>query len=91
MINLTRVRDVLAEIEELVDDLDGIDLDETKAVESQTKGKARQERARRSQELQLLGNRLELAASLVRIEYWHARGEQDPLDPARIPPGEDAD
>ena len=31
-----------------------------------------------SQTLNLMGDRLELAASLVRIEYWVARGHADP-------------
>lgn len=79
MIDLNRVRHVLDEAQELVDDLHGLQLDDSTAVTSQSKGKARQERAQRSQELQLLATRLELAAALVRNEYWFARGEPDPL------------
>lgn len=82
MIELNRVRNVLAEVQELVETLDGVDLDETDALTSQSKSKSRAEKAARSQELQLLANRLELAASLVRVEYWHARGESDPLAPS---------
>lgn len=83
MIDLNRVRDVLDEARSLIDDLHGLHLDDSNAVTSQSKGKLRQERAHRSQELQLLATRLELAASLVRNEYWFARGEDDPLQPNR--------
>lgn len=83
MIKLTRVRNVLAEINEMVDELDGVDLDETDAVTSQSKGEARKVKAQRSQDLQLLANRFELGAALVRNEYWFARGEQDPIDQGR--------
>lgn len=80
MINLNRVRAVLSEVQALVDDLDGVDLDETDALTSQTKSKKREIKAQRSQDLNLLATRLELAANLVRVEYWYARGEQDPLN-----------
>lgn len=83
MINLTQTRDVMTEALELVDELHGIDLDDSDAVTSQSKGQQRQLRAQRSQELQLLASRLELAAQLVRVEYWYARGESDPLNPDR--------
>jgi hypothetical protein len=83
MIDLTKVRAVLDDANSLIGDLDGLDLDDSTAVTSQSKGKARQERAQRSQELQLLATRLELAAALVRCEYWFARGEPDPLNPNR--------
>lgn len=83
MIDLTRARDVLSEVGELIDELHGVDLDETDALTSQSKGQLRQQRAQRSQELQLLASRLELAAQLVKIEYWYARGESDPLDTDR--------
>lgn len=83
MIDLTRVRSVLKEAQTLIDDLDGLDFDDTEAVTSQSKGHARQVRAQRSQDLQLLATRFELAASLVRVEFWYARGENDPLNPER--------
>jgi len=79
MIDLNRVRAVLDEVDELIEDLDGLDLDETDAVTSQSKGEARRFKAQKSQDMQLLANRLELAAALVRIEYWAARGNGDPL------------
>lgn len=83
MIDLTPTRNVLIEAGELIDELHGIDLDDSEAVTSQSKGALRQLRAQRSQELQLLASRLELAAQLVRVEYWYARGESDPLNPER--------
>lgn len=83
MIDLTRVRNVLREANEIIDDLHGKDLDETAAITSQSKGQLRQERAQMSQDLQLLAGRLELAAQLTRVEYWYARGESDPLAPER--------
>jgi len=83
VIDLTRVRIVLAEVGALVEELDGAELDETAAIDSQTKSKARSIRAKRSQNLQLIAGRLELAAQLVRNEYWFARGEIDPLNPER--------
>lgn len=79
LIDFKMVRDVLQDIGELVDDLDGIDLDESDAITSQSKGRHRQERARISQDLNLLADRLDLAAQLVRVQYWKARGEEDPL------------
>lgn len=83
MINLSRVKAILAEAEAIVSELDGTELDETNAVASQTKSKAREVRARKSQDLNLLADRLQLAAQLVRTEYWFARGESDPIDERR--------
>lgn len=80
VIDLTRVRKVLNEASTLVGRLDGLDLDETNAVASQSKSRSRQERAQASQDLNLLASRLELAAQLVRVEYWAARGEPNPLE-----------
>jgi hypothetical protein len=78
MIDLSRVCAVLADADALIESLDGRDLDESDAIGSQSKGLARQERARLSQDLSLLADRLEYAASLVRVEYWQARGKEDP-------------
>lgn len=83
MIDLSKVRNVLEEIGELVAELDGQDLDETGAIDSQSSGRSRQERARLSQSLNLLATRFELAASLTRVEYWYARGDGDPTNPFR--------
>lgn len=83
MIDLSRVQDVLREVNTLIAELHGADLNEERAVEDQSKGNARRTRARMSQDLNLLAARLEFAAHLVKNEYWFARGEQDPLDPHR--------
>lgn len=83
MINLSLVRNVVDDVVDLITTLDGIELDESDAVTSQSKGEARRIRAQRSQDLQLLASRLELAAQLVRVEYWYARGERDPINPER--------
>lgn len=84
MIDLTRVRACLKDADRLVTTLDGQSLDETDALTSQSKGAARVRKAEMSQDLQLLATRLELAAALVRVEYWYARGEDDPLTPGRF-------
>lgn len=83
MINLSTVKALLGDVQTLVDGLDGVDLNEEDALTSQSKGRARQERARKSQDLNLLAHRLRLAAELVQNEYWYARGEGDPLQPRR--------
>lgn len=82
MIDMTGVLIVLREVSTLVEDLNGIDLDETNAIASQSKGRSRRERAQASQDLNLLASRLELAAQLVRVQYWAARGESNPLEGA---------
>lgn len=83
MIDLGHVKGILAEAEALVAELHGVELNEERAVEDQTKNRTRVERARLSQDLNLLAGRLDLAAELVRNEYWFARGEDDPLNPDR--------
>lgn len=83
MIDLTTVQRVLDEAHQLATDLHGEDLNERDALVSQSKGAARVRKAQLSQDLQLLATRLELAAQLVRVEYWHARGESDPINPDR--------
>lgn len=83
MIDLSMVRACLATATQLIEDLDGKELDETDAVTSQSRGELRKVKAQRSQDLQLLATRLELAGALVRNEYWYARGEQDPTRPQR--------
>lgn len=80
---MSAVRRALEDAIDLIAQLDGNELDETTAIASQSRGQARRERAQMSQDLQLLATRLELAASLVRVEYWHARGERDPVNPDR--------
>jgi hypothetical protein len=84
VIRLSDVRRILdGEVREILTELDGVDLDDTSAIASQTKTKAREARAEMSKSLLLLADRLDLCASLVRREYWFARGEIDPLNPDR--------
>ena len=96
MVDLGRVRVILVEVDALVDELDGVDLDERTAVENQSPpsrhnrdrtaaGDIRRERARQSQSLNLLADRLHLAAAMVRVEYWFARGHADPTETPRDP------
>lgn len=79
MIDLNQTRTILEECLDLVEELDGIEHADT--GDNRTKG--REERVLRSRQLQLLSDRLSLASSLVRNEYWVARGEHDPLDAVR--------
>jgi hypothetical protein len=79
VIDLSKVTKIVLEVEELINNLHGVDLDETNAVTSQSKSRTRTERAQVSQDLNLLSDRLLLASSLVRSEYWKARGVRDPL------------
>lgn len=83
-IDLSRVVSTLTDVDALIDALDGKELDETEAIGNQSKGAARQERARTSQDLSLLADRLDAAAALVRLEYWSARGKGDPTRIERI-------
>ena len=80
---MTQAQAVLDECRDLVTSLHGQDLDESNAIDSQSKGEARKRKAELSQDLNFLATRLELAAALVRIEYWWARGEADPTNPGR--------
>lgn len=81
MIDLHRVRAILEEAERVVDELDGQDLDERQALgNSQSKSLDRQQRAAMSQALNQLADRLQLASTLVRNEYWVARGASNPLE-----------
>lgn len=83
MIDLTNAQRALDEANTLMSFLDGVELNESDALTSQSRGEARKIKAQHSQNLQLLANRLELAAALVRTEYWFARGEADPCRPDR--------
>jgi hypothetical protein len=69
-INLTKVREVLHEVDEVVDDLDG-------RWHNDSRPKPSHERAATSRQLQFLATRLELAAALTRSEYWAAKGYTD--------------
>lgn len=73
-INLSKVDNILEEADRLLTELDGKPLDETL---NPSKAQAREIRVQRSRDLQQLAHLLELGATLVRNEYWHARGGQD--------------
>jgi len=74
VIQLDNVRKLLDRADVLVTELDGQPLDERSHGDEQ-----KTQRIARSRHLQELANHLELAASLVRHEYWIARGAADPL------------
>lgn len=67
-VDLRGVRAVVGEIQDLIDDLDGVDLDERTAIGEQSGGQARKQRARLSQNLNLLSDRFGYAEQLVRIQ-----------------------
>lgn len=79
MIDLAIVLTILDEVTKGAARLHQQDLDETNAVQSSARTNIRAERAQKSQDLQYLAGRLELAAALIRNEYWIARGKPDPL------------
>lgn len=90
MIDLRKVREVLKDCDDIVESLHGVDHDDPAVDTEQLSGSRRRAtaedraaKAERSKSMLLLKDRLELAASLVAIEYWYARGEIDPLDPER--------
>lgn len=67
VINVKGVRAIVGEIQRLIKQLDGVDLDERTAVVSGGAGDGKH-RARLSQNLNLLGDRFGYAAQLVRIQ-----------------------
>lgn len=76
----------LAILDETADQMESINARSHSDPDPHGSGGTKEERAdkaRVSATLQLISTRLELAASLVRIEYWFARGETDPLNPER--------
>lgn len=79
MINFDHVLTILDDACAQAASLDGTHLDETQALTAQFQGAARQQRAHLSQALLHLAHRLDLAAELVRSEYFVARGYPDPL------------
>lgn len=86
MIDLQAVKDLLAECSGIVDELDGQEHSDSQVSPGSRNEETRAERAakvHRSKSLQLLSDRLDLAAALVRNEYWFSRGEADPLNPDR--------
>lgn len=78
-IDLTDVSRIVDKAYDTIDRLDGQVYDDRTAVTSQSKGRARQDNARLGQSLNRLADHLELAAKLVRNEYWAARGDGDSM------------
>lgn len=78
-IDLSKARTILTEVSTLLDALEGVDLDERTALD-EPPGDERSAKARQSQTLNLAADRLEYAAQLVRVQYWHVRGHADPTD-----------
>lgn len=78
MIDLSRVQAVLLEdVAPLLEELDGLDVEDPDSVDSQTKSRERTFRAERSRELLFLADRLDLAAAFARAEYWTLKGERE--------------
>jgi hypothetical protein len=75
-IDLSIVKAVIDDCELLITDLDGQNLDD-RFNHNTDKAEAREHKVRLSRDLQRLAHQLELAATLVRNEYWHARGGPD--------------
>lgn len=81
-INVTHALGLLDDVMNRLEDLNGRSHHDPDPTQRISKNDAR-EKARVASELQLISSRLELTAALVRNEYWHARGEADPLNPGR--------
>lgn len=77
MIRLDMVIDLIEASDTIIDALNGQPLDERLQGAECREDKA--VRIERSRQLQELANHLELAAALVRHEYWVARGAIDPI------------
>jgi chaperonin cofactor prefoldin len=93
VIQLEQVRAILRECEALIDELDGLEHDDSsmKAERgSVTRKQAdREHKTYVSKSLLFLDDRLRLAASLVSNEYWFARGERDAFNADREEPDVD--
>ena len=77
-INLNKTRDVVEECLGALDDLNGRRHDDPDDCGTRSE---RHERAATSRQLHFLATRLELAAALVRSEYWTAKGFPDHINP----------
>lgn len=92
MIDLSTTRRVLDECLDLIESLDGQELDDSFTGPRSRHEETREEkrlRAERSKSLMLLAQRLAFAEQLVLNEYWYAKGEPDLLNPDRDKPEED--
>lgn len=75
MLNLATVKQVLEDSTGMVNDLHGMDLEDLDAHEHK-----RRKVAEVTRDLLQLADQLVLASSLVRNEYWFAKGYRDSLD-----------
>jgi hypothetical protein len=73
VIDLNEVQALVDDAQELIRALHGQDLDESRAIEDQSKGKRRRERARTSADIRRLADTFHHAGSLTTQEYWKAR------------------
>lgn len=87
MIDLSKVKSIMVEVEALIAELDGREYDDQKAWDTAKDGRpgraSREERAKIAKQLQLLAVHFEMAAALARNEYWFGKGEVDPLNRRR--------
>lgn len=81
MIRLTAARAALDDVAVLIAEVDGVQLQDWPDQEGDRH--ARKEKAQLTRKLLLIADRLDLAAQLVRAEYWFAKGEPDILQPER--------
>lgn len=69
MIKLDVVSSILDGCKDVVHQLDGLEVDDTESI-----SRKRELAAEANRDLLFLADQLHLAASLVKNEYWHAKG-----------------
>lgn len=79
MIDLSQTRRILNDAWEVLEDLDGLDLEDPQSItahrQSAEARAAREERAQASRDLLMLADRLAAAEATVRDRYWKFKGE----------------
>lgn len=84
MIDLTQTRTIINDAWEILEDLDGLDLDDGDGiVENRNNSAAKQariERAQTSRDLLMLADRLAAAEATVRQTYWKFKGGESAFD-----------
>lgn len=83
MIDMTKVRVALEDALAILDEVDGIDVDDSGSIGGDDTKTQREYKARISRSLLLLADRLEMASQFARSEYWYVKGEPDILNPER--------
>lgn len=79
-INLGPVLKLLDRVTDVVEKVDGTNLDDSDSVQQQGVRNARQERALATRQLLALADQLEMASALIRNEYWKTKGFDDMLE-----------